>query len=1475
MGTSCKLIPTIKKGDQEIASPLYTQLFDYTKDVKLSQSIYTLTQSQKARNIFKIAMGENNEADFNSVIEKINLINFLSPEVAIKRLEEKYKFVFDNDDNNPEYHVFNNCNDAFDKAEDFNNENKNYVARVSSNKLGASIVVEKINDSNKLLDKIQKRKRVLNDNILGMLHRLGFDVDREVPATDYSSFNAINAERNAQNLLEVIHIAKGTKGENDLPEEFAHFIIEGLQETDNVQRLLKQLTPDLVRAILADEYDKYVDLYDRDQELLTKEAAGKLLMNSILSKNVDSSYMDRQVRRVFEYAKNKLKLANEDELNSYIATIMDPIKEIQENLDSGEIYSIISKKAIINSKAILYAEKMNDKGKKLLEKKLIFLQKKYNKYDAELRNKGHAEIANTAYQTIQNIQDMIDQCNYARGIQDFISSATNELTVAQKQLTIIQQNIKNTKDIVGNIHLIHREIAQCKEIIKGYDKELTELTSMTAETAKEELGDGANILQEMAKTAKGSIDQLKTLVAELEAASLKLFMKKVFLTVPTYSHMDDSELDFLISKLLELGTKDLGFIDRFFLSPQLSSNLLYNFFGLVTDQAMAARDLRFKEAKHTIETLRSKIGSDDFMYERDADGVPTGYFKSQYNFKLWREDLHKEWEKLKSDTALSTNERSKKYSEWKQNNTQEVVVDEYTGRTEMVPLGDKYMLADPKLSMTKEQAEYYDAILDLKSEYESELPAAFGKRFKAPQVANDTLGLIENKQFNLKMASSLLEDQFIVRNYDTIDGDVEDYYEEPDDLISSKYIPVTTDLAGAQIKRVPTYFTRNIEDLNRLSTDCASSMKAYIAMIINHTELTKASDSLAILQDYIDNTEYEVRQSTTPLKDISQFGKKVYLLTHYEKGDTTKLSKAIRDYMDSVYYGDPYLTKTKNGTNSATIKVGYKTVVDENGQERVVPKELDLRKPVRVIQAITNLSALGLSVFAATGNIIDGINKKIVQSMGSFKNKESVDYKDMAVAEARFWKGFTEYGAINTFRMTTHGYNTLVNEMFDASGDTYERALYDKYRKSTFTRLLGKSSFSFMMTLGDTYMRSTSTLAILNHEKVLNTNTNEPISLYDAFEIVYTGKNSDVENMFFKKGIQLSNDGGKTSFEAFSAQDYIRMRELAKENAKKKFDELSLEATELSDLQEKQEQTNQYLTRIRMRVTRVNSSMLGSFNEAEKNRLSRSLLGSFLMQFRRWMPEIYADRFAAGKHITVETNPTTGEMKLVERHGNMNLQTGQIKEGMYITVFRFMKDMITPRKVFKDILDTQSKYKYLSSRMTDQEKSNFYKSITEFALVMLLTLLLKILGPVKDHKGSWAARYLAYTMMRARMELRSECPFALGFIVSSNMQLLKNPIPGVKTLDDIMTMIRFQDMFDTVQSGRYKGKSVWGKHFRQKFPLWRQFENLLNIDSDNTMFMQFKNQGTIRSNEDKANSNMYDKSNNKVFTSDNTLLKGM
>ena len=38
-------------------------------------------------------------------------------------------------------------------------------------------------------------------------------------------------------------------------------------------------------------------------------------------------------------------------------------------------------------------------------------------------------------------------------------------------------------------------------------------------------------------------------------------------------------------------------------------------------------------------------------------------------------------------------------------------------------------------------------------------------------------------------------------------------------------------------------------------------------------------------------------------------------------------------------------------------------------------------------------------------------------------------------------------------------------------------------------------------------------------------------------------------------------------------------------------------------------------------------------------------------------------------------------------------------------------------------------------------------------------------------------------------------------------------------------------------------------------------ENLLNIDTDNTMFMQFKNQGTIRSDEDKSNSNMYEKSN--------------
>ena len=1474
MGASCTLKPTIIKDGKEIESPLYKNLYEYTQDTELSKAVYTMTKAEEARKIFKITMGNNNEADFNSVVSNMHLYNVMSPEIAVQRLEEENRFSF-TDAGEKVSTVFNNSNEAFEEAKKFNKEYPKFVAKVLTNNTGTSISIEPKTEANKFLDNLQKQKQALNNHLIGILHRLGFDIDREVPATDYSTFNAVNAEKNADNLLKVIHIVKGKQGEEDLPEEFAHFIIEGLQNTDNVQRLLSQLNPEVVQAVLGEDYSKYATLYNNDTELLKKEVAGKLLMNALLAKHVHNSYMDNQVLRVWNYAKNKLKLTNEDEITKLVDSIILPVNEIVDSIDSKELDNIFSKQDVINSKVVLRSIKELNKAKDLLEKELDFLHKKYKRYEAALMKTTEKAEATAKLDTIKSIQKSLDNAQYSLGVLSFIGQANTEFETLFSQLTIIDQNINEPHGPLNNLNLIHQEVAQCKEVIRGYERELHSLTSLVDADAKVVFGDSYKDIKTQASVAKGQIDGLKTLVSKLQYVSLKMFMKKVFLTVPTYSNMKDNELEFLIQKLLELGTRDLGFIDRFFMSPQLSSNLLFNFFSLVTDQAMSARDLRFTKAKHTIEALRTKVDSDEFMYERDENGIPTGYFKSKYNFSLWRKDLHETWEKLSKDTSLSKQQRSQKYNQWKADNTQEVVVDQFTGRTESYPKGDRYMLADPKDTMTQEQVEYYDAILDLKSEYESELPPSFGKRFKAPQIENDTIGLIEEKRLNMSTMTSLLKDQFVKRNYDTFEGDTNDYYEEPGDLESEKAIHIVTDLAGAQIKRVPTYFTKNIDDLSRLSTDCASSIKAYVAMIINHTELTKASDSLSLLQDHIENVDYEVKQHITPLQEISKFGNDVYTRAHYEKGDTTKLSKAIKDYMDGVYYGDKYLTKTKNGTSSTIVRLGSKTVTDENGVERVVPVEMDLRKPVKLIQSVTSLTALGLSVFAATGNIIDGINKKIVAAAGAIlTNKESINYKDMAIAQAKFWKGFTEYGAINSFRMTTHGYNTLVNEMFDTSGDTYERALHDKYRKNTFNRLLGNSSFSFMMTLGDTYMRSTSTLSILNHEQVIDAETNNSIPLYDAFEVVYTGKNGDEENMFFKKGTLLSNDN-KTTFEAFTSKDYVRMRELTRQNAKHHFDELSKEATELSLLHDKDNKTNQYISRIRMKVTRVNNSMLGSFSEVEKNRLSRSLLGSFLMQFRRWMPEIYADRFAAGKHVVVETDKKTGEMKLVEKHGNMNLQTGQIKEGMYITLGRYLKYAITPKKLYKDIIGTQSKLKYLQGIMTAQEKQNIIKSITEFGLISLLTVLLKILGPVKDHKGSWAARYLAYTMMRSRMELRSECPLAFGFIISSNMQLLKNPIPGVKTLDDVLTMLRFQDMFDTVQSGRYKGKSVWVKHFRQKFPLWRQMENLLNIDTDNTMFMQFKNQGTIRADEDKSNSNMYDKSNNKIFTGDNKLLKDM
>ena len=87
----------------------------------------------------------------------------------------------------------------------------------------------------------------------------------------------MDAQKNARGLKEAIHIAKSLEGQEALPEEISHLLVEGFQDNIFMKRLMNAIDEKTAIDILGDMYERYYNIYDGDAELIKKEAVGRLV----------------------------------------------------------------------------------------------------------------------------------------------------------------------------------------------------------------------------------------------------------------------------------------------------------------------------------------------------------------------------------------------------------------------------------------------------------------------------------------------------------------------------------------------------------------------------------------------------------------------------------------------------------------------------------------------------------------------------------------------------------------------------------------------------------------------------------------------------------------------------------------------------------------------------------------------------------------------------------------------------------------------------------------------------------------------------------------------------------------------------------------------------------------------------------------------------------------------------------------------
>ena len=114
-----------------------------------------------------------------------------------------------------------------------------------------------------------KSNTLINRRISDILTTNGFTIGSLTQLEEELGINGVTefevAKTAASGISDIIRLAKGSKGQAALGEEFAHFVLETMQDDVLVQRLMTLIrTKELTKSILGEQYEHYASIYNEE-----------------------------------------------------------------------------------------------------------------------------------------------------------------------------------------------------------------------------------------------------------------------------------------------------------------------------------------------------------------------------------------------------------------------------------------------------------------------------------------------------------------------------------------------------------------------------------------------------------------------------------------------------------------------------------------------------------------------------------------------------------------------------------------------------------------------------------------------------------------------------------------------------------------------------------------------------------------------------------------------------------------------------------------------------------------------------------------------------------------------------------------------------------------------------------------------------------------------------------------------------------
>lgn len=1110
MARNCAIIPQVRNNKgQVVDSKLFKGLLAYTGNNRSEATrLYLITKSSEFIKNWnpRLTLDENNEPTLRSLLQKTNISDVIPESKVLERLNREIGY-YKRGMNKPALWVNNDENYqkllqkaiSFNQTSDFRDD---YVAKIiktqdtESPRIFIGVKVEKRNRLNSIdADKMAYNAN-LNSRLRDILAANGIavgaltDLEKRMGINGVTDFDV--ARTAANGMIEMIRLANGIEGEKALPEEFAHFAIEAMGESPLINRLINNLSSSgLIGEILGDEYETYDTLYKGDTVKLAKEAAGKLLAKHLLkSEPIEQKPYKNLLERVISAIKSFFKTMNASQIQKAMYEADKDFGRLARDILNGRMDEEINVENINSSGLFYQTNERVQRDRKLLQDIMNNELKRLKIY--EKRNPNSQFSANQRL-LIDRLELELADNNEVEGIYAFLDNALEELQKVSNRLEVLRNTpATNVNERASVLRDVRNYMYSYKNIIGDIRKALVDEERYTD--------------NRYGQRVRVALDNASILIGDLfvkyNDVSMPLFVDFIKPFVGENIMIPFGKFKGKIIKaedLVKMADEDISFFDRWLDSMADSSDYMLKVMDQAVKKSKEQARLRTIDVMKqlqaaTIKLEKAGIKNTDWMFERDSKGNLSGNYISEINQALFKEKVREMFKSLNEKYGKNpVGEDAEKYKKERQawfDTNMEIVNGKKVPK--MSIYGNKQYQR-----LNAAQKEYYDTVMNIKSQLDSYLPEKYTTLTNAVKIRKDLLERVKSSdgvKSGVKQIWEGIKDEFIRRTDDADFGDR----------------ATVKDFEGNEVQTLPIYFTKmkEGESANDLSTDIVSTLTAYAAMANDFDEMNKVIDVLELGRDLLRERQITQTQGGKPLVEkFKAVGRKVEgKLT--KEGEATRFIQRLNDFFEMQVYGR-YMAD--EGTFGKT--------------------NIDKGKVANFVNRVTSMNNLALNVLSGISNVATGtVMMRIESFVGEFYNE-----KNTITADRVYGQSLPEYLAEIGSRVKTSKlalWDELFNVMQEYEQDVRE-VNFD--RKSWFSRMFNTSTLFFMNNAGEHWMQNRTSLALADAYKMKAPN-GKIVSLWDAMEVVPIDKNNK------KAGAKLQLKQGYTKADgsAFTQDDIIK-----------------------------------------------------------------------------------------------------------------------------------------------------------------------------------------------------------------------------------------------------------------------------------------------------------------------------------------------